>query len=159
MCWSLFAARLARSSPLWLLLGLWRPCRPGRSAFCFVRVADALSPWADPAPYSHVEHGPSRQRREPEGTVLYRIVQSEWTTVQSLLAHRERHIPRFCRREVEGFLRCGILAHGFARVFCEDCRQDEVVAFSCKGRGFCPSNGHTTHGRYRSVLGGQGDPG
>ena len=25
--------------------------------------------------------------------------------------------------------------------FCEDCRQDEVVAFSCKGRGFCPSCG------------------
>jgi hypothetical protein len=33
------------------------------------------------------------------------------------------------------------LAHGFARVFCEGCRQDEVVAFSCKGRGFCPSCG------------------
>lgn len=68
-------------------------------------------------------------------------MQSEWATAQSLLAHRERHIPRFCRREVEGFLRCGILAHGFARVFCEGCRQDEVVAFSCKGRGFCPSCG------------------
>jgi hypothetical protein len=50
-------------------------------------------------------------------------------------------VPRFCRREVEAFLRCGILAHGFARVFCAQCRHDDVVAFSCKGRGFCPSCG------------------
>jgi len=33
------------------------------------------------------------------------------------------------------------LAHGFARVWCEECRQDDVVAFSCKGRGCCPSCG------------------
>jgi hypothetical protein len=38
-------------------------------------------------------------------------------------------------------LRCGILAHGFARVHCDGCGQDDVVAFSCKGRGFCPSCG------------------
>jgi len=58
-----------------------------------------------------------------------------------VLSASERYVPRFCRREVEAFLRCGILAHGFARVWCEECRQDDVVAFSCKGRGFCPSCG------------------
>ena len=31
--------------------------------------------------------------------------------------------------------------HGFARVHCGDCGKDDVVAFSCKGRGFCPSCG------------------
>ena len=30
---------------------------------------------------------------------------------------------------------------GFARVHCDDCGKDDVVAFSCKGRGFCPSCG------------------
>lgn len=50
-------------------------------------------------------------------------------------------MPRFCVREVDAFLRCGILAYGFARVWCEACRKDDVVAFSCKGRGFCPSCG------------------
>jgi hypothetical protein len=34
-----------------------------------------------------------------------------------------------------------LLAHGFARVHCDDCGHDDVVAFSCKGRGFCPSCG------------------
>lgn len=53
----------------------------------------------------------------------------------------DRAVPRFCEREVAAFLRCGILAHGFARVHCSDCGKDDVVAFSCKGRGFCPSCG------------------
>jgi hypothetical protein len=50
-------------------------------------------------------------------------------------------VPRFVERELRGFLRCGILAHGFVRVHCDGCGLDRVVAFSCKGRGFCPSCG------------------
>lgn len=37
------------------------------------------------------------------------------------------------------YLTCGILAFGFARVRCGDCRQERLVAFSCEGRGVCPS--------------------
>ena len=86
-------------------------------------------------------HTASRRRREPAGTVLYRVVQAEWATSLARFDAGERTVPRFCRREVEAFLRCGIVAHGFARVWCEACRRDDVVAFSCKGRGFCPSCG------------------
>ena len=43
--------------------------------------------------------------------------------------------PRFARCP----LRCGILAHGFARACCSGCGYDFLVAFSCKGRGVCPS--------------------
>ena len=50
-------------------------------------------------------------------------------------------MPRFVERELRAFLRCGILAHGFVRVHCDGCGLDRVVAFSCKGRGFCPSCG------------------
>jgi hypothetical protein len=35
--------------------------------------------------------------------------------------------------------RCGILAHGFARLRCDACAAERLVAFSCKGRGVCPS--------------------
>jgi hypothetical protein len=45
------------------------------------------------------------------------------------------------RRELERYLTCGLLAFGFARVWCSRCKRDELVAFSCKGRGFCPSCG------------------
>ena len=34
-----------------------------------------------------------------------------------------------------------MLTHGLLRVHCDDCGKDDVVAFSCKGRGFCPSCG------------------
>ncbi len=42
---------------------------------------------------------------------------------------------------VARYLDCGILENGFARVRCPDCRKDMLVAFSCKGRGLCPSCG------------------
>ena len=37
------------------------------------------------------------------------------------------------------YLECGIFAHGFARAWCDDCGHDYLVAYSCKGRGVCPS--------------------
>jgi len=40
---------------------------------------------------------------------------------------------------VQGFLRCGDLTDGFARVRCPDCHHEYLLAFSCRGRWFCPS--------------------
>ena len=40
---------------------------------------------------------------------------------------------------VEKFLECGDLARGFARIRCDHCKEDRLLAFSCKGRWFCPS--------------------
>ena len=37
------------------------------------------------------------------------------------------------------FLKCGLLEHGFARLWCGECRSSVLVAFSCRGRSFCPS--------------------
>jgi hypothetical protein len=48
-------------------------------------------------------------------------------------------LPRYVERELAAYLRCGILAHGFCRVRCQTCRNEIVVAFSCKSRGICPS--------------------
>ena len=50
-----------------------------------------------------------RQRREPETGVLFCCVQTEWNTFVQRAEVGERVVPRFCRREVEGFMRCGIL--------------------------------------------------
>ena len=72
-----------------------------------------------------------RVRREPEGTVLYRAVQAGWGAFVRSVEAKDGTVPRFCLREVEAFLRCGVLAHGFARVHCDDCGHDDVVAFSC----------------------------
>jgi len=54
-------------------------------------------------------------------------------------ARSGRGLPRYAEQELRGYLRCGVLAHGFARVRCSSCGHDLLVGFSCKGRGLCPS--------------------
>ena len=48
-------------------------------------------------------------------------------------------LPSFVRKELEGYLDCGLLCRGFAHLKCEGCGERRLVAFSCKGRGFCPA--------------------
>lgn len=87
--------------------------------------------------------GPPYARHRPEQTVLYKLLAEHW---RSFLAEADAKdeggagLPRFVVDEIEAFLKCGILTHGFLRVACEDCRQSRLVAFSCKRRGFCPSS-------------------
>jgi hypothetical protein len=47
-------------------------------------------------------------------------------------------VPEFVKRELEGYVDCGLLARGFALLQCQnpDCKQQKLVAFSCKGRGY-----------------------
>lgn len=71
--------------------------------------------------------------------MLYRLVSDNLRTFLAQLEAGDRVLPGFVVRELEEYLRCGLLVHGFCRVFCERCGKDELVAFSCKRRGFCPS--------------------
>jgi len=48
-------------------------------------------------------------------------------------------IPKHARKELEAYLDCGLLCRGFARLRFQGCGESRLVAFSCKGRGFCPS--------------------
>ena len=48
-------------------------------------------------------------------------------------------LPEFVRSEFESYLDCGLLCRGFAMLECESCQERRLVAFSCKGRGFCSS--------------------
>ncbi len=81
------------------------------------------------------------RRRTPEDTILYDVVRDRVETFLETARQSDRTIPRFVEREFRTYLQCGILAHGFVRVHCDDCGNDRVVAFCCKGRGFCPSCG------------------
>lgn len=82
------------------------------------------------------------RRREPERTFLHATVRTHWKTFLAEVEERgemSASLPRFVVGEFERDLACGILAHGFARVRCAACGDELLVAFSCKGRGFCPS--------------------
>jgi len=51
----------------------------------------------------------------------------------------ERPVPGYVEEELRGYLQCGLLCFGFGRALCMGCGRGLVVAFSCKGRGVCPS--------------------
>ena len=102
---------------------------PGASADASIRADD------------HPSGVANYVRRRPEETLLYRVLQNHW---RPFLADLEAGsdgapLPRFIVEEIEAYLRCGILAHGFLRVRCEECGESRVVGLSCKRRGFCPS--------------------
>ncbi len=82
----------------------------------------------------------SYHRREPETTVLHAIVREH---LEPFLQHaRETYskpIPKYVEQELRGYLKCGLLRYGFARVRCPSCRHAYLVAFSCKSRTLCPS--------------------
>ncbi|HYQ71011.1 MAG TPA: transposase, partial [Gammaproteobacteria bacterium] len=84
---------------------------------------------------------PGYQRHRPERTLLYQLVDQYYPAFADLMAAQGRPLPDYVRREFEDYLKCGRLEHGFLRVRCTSCHQEQLVAFSCKRRGFCPSCG------------------
>jgi len=79
------------------------------------------------------------ERRQPENTLLYGIIEKHYPVFIEHLAEQGRVLPSYVHSEFEDYLKCGLLAYGFLRVRCEDCHHERLVAFSCKHRGFCPS--------------------
>ena len=82
-------------------------------------------------------------RREPERTALFQVIQQHLLTFEQEWTDKSdgRTLPSFVTDELHDFLGCGILARGLAQLFCPTCHERYVVAWSCKGRGFCPSCG------------------
>ena len=72
------------------------------------------------------------RRRAPDKAVLHEVFRRGWPEVSSSM-------PTRVKREVERYLTCGDPRFGFVEVRCEDCAESRVVAFCCKGRGWCPS--------------------
>ena len=83
---------------------------------------------------------PAYRPRRPTETVLFAVVRDH---METFLAHaRETYdapLPRYVERELRGYLRYGVFAHGFVRCHCDECGHDLLVAYSCKARAICPS--------------------
>ncbi|MCP5069510.1 MAG: transposase [bacterium] len=81
------------------------------------------------------------ERHQPEKALLHRVIREQLETFLSKAREQGSPVARFVEREIRAYLDCGVLANGFLRVHCDGCGHDRLVAFSCKGRGFCPSCG------------------
>jgi len=87
-------------------------------------------------------------------SVVYRPRRPRASPLYGLLDHRFRHLSLVYDEQfahtygpwravvpavVDRFLACGILEHGFARIRCDACAHEYLLAFSCRSRYFCPS--------------------
>jgi hypothetical protein len=70
--------------------------------------------------------------------VLYQTVAERWPAFRERM-EESGGLPKFVVREFEEFLKCGIIEEGCLHLVCRSCGYSEVVALSCKKRGFCPS--------------------
>jgi hypothetical protein len=82
---------------------------------------------------------PRRARESP----LFRLVEQHLEEFLRVYPARfaKAHGPlrSVVERVLRGFLTCGLVEHGFARLWCGTCRTSVLCPFSCRGRSFCPS--------------------
>ena len=76
--------------------------------------ASALRPW---------------QRPLPEKEPLYQMLAEHLETFIERTRTLDRQIPALVEKEVRAYLDCGVLAHGFLRVRCEECRCGSTTDF------------------------------
>lgn len=73
--------------------------------------------------------------RNSHTSPLYQCVEKHYENLtESGLVHR-----RVEEQVLNRFIDCGDLHKGFARIYCDECGHDYLLAFSCKTRYFCPS--------------------
>jgi hypothetical protein len=87
--------------------------------------------------------GPVYRSRKPKASPLWQCLFRHFDAF--LVEYKERYRKRYgflrpiIAEVVNRFLDCGDLERGFARIRCDHCKKDHLLAFSCKGRWFCPS--------------------
>ena len=83
------------------------------------------------------------QPRQPKKTKLWQCLHNHFD--QFLGEYQEKHEKKYgvlrsvIKEVVSKYIGCGDLTKGFARVVCKKCGQSYLLAFSCRGRWFCPS--------------------
>jgi hypothetical protein len=81
--------------------------------------------------------------RRPQASPLFRLVSDHLQRLQTV--YDERFACEYgpwrpvVAQVADKFLACGVLEHGFARIRCEACTHEYLLAFSCKCRYVCPS--------------------
>lgn len=129
---------------------------------CQLRTTPPVSPLAAAPPHalhsvvgqvhgSHRQIPPKQapalyQARHPEQSLFYRTIADHLETWLELASsgqfdgQGDLHTPApYVETAFRKYLECGIFAYGFARACCDACGHNFLVAFSCKGRGVCPS--------------------
>jgi len=83
------------------------------------------------------------RQRNPRNSPYYQCVEDHFEIFEQIYEHRFERRYGFYRpylgQIMLRYLDCGVLKNGFARIRCENCGHEYLLAFSCKRRHFCPS--------------------
>ena len=78
------------------------------------------------------------RQRHPERTPFYQCLEDYWEEFKESYRYfyeRDYGLLRpVVGKTVDRFSECGIFRHGFARIRCPECREEYLLAFSCKTR-------------------------
>jgi len=81
--------------------------------------------------------------RRPRASPLWQCLSAHRNTFHdqygARFEKREGRLRSEVGRTLDAFEACGDLSRGFARLHCDHCGHDYLIAFSCKQRYFCPS--------------------
>jgi len=81
--------------------------------------------------------------RKSRDSQYYQCVEHNFETFEQVYEDRfERQygfFPPYVRKVIYCYLDCGVLHNGFARLKCNNCGYEYLLALSCKRRHFCPS--------------------
>jgi Transposase zinc-binding domain/Putative transposase len=83
------------------------------------------------------------QPRNPRDSSLFALVEDYYEEFERVYDDRYQqqygHWRPVIGEVMRKFLECGDLHRGFARIGCDGCRYQAILAYSCKCRLFCPS--------------------
>jgi ribosomal protein S27E len=83
------------------------------------------------------------QPRNPKASAYYKCVENHFEELErawdDIYKSRYGFWRTYVMTVIYKYLDCGDLHMGFARVRCENCGHEYLLAFSCKRRQFCPS--------------------
>ena len=82
--------------------------------------------------------------RRPQASPLFRLVsdhpQRLHTVDDDRFAREYGPWRPVVAQVADTFLACGVLEHGFARIRCDACTHESLLALSCTFQYFCPSS-------------------
>jgi hypothetical protein len=75
--------------------------------------------------HSRTDNTLEYKRHKPEETLLYQIISKYYPQFLAHMAEHGKDLPKYVRTEFEEYLKCGCLEHGFLRVCCESCHNEQ----------------------------------
>jgi hypothetical protein len=87
--------------------------------------------------------GERNKPRKPQESQYYQCIEDNFESLEQVyddqFSKKYGFFRPYVKQVIYRYLDCGILHIGFARVKCEECSHEFLLAFSCKRRHFCPS--------------------